>query len=243
MSRFRSGSPSRPQSNRRSSCSVGPLCPPTSTASIWGPTRSTATVAPATRRIADATALVDHLAWPTDTRLILRKEHTHPGAQLRFTDLDGHRTPLSPAVTPTGMVPGQLAELDLRHRQPARVGDRIRQAKDAGLPNVPCYHAAANAGWLETSWPQPIPSPRRNCSASPNIGSWRAARSSGCATRYCRSPPGSPEAPARSNSPRHDQALGPGDHRRRRLDHDPRRVDLTQNNLTLTRPSEIPARQ
>jgi hypothetical protein len=29
--------------------------------------------------------------WPTGTRLILRKERPHPGAQLRFTDSDGLR--------------------------------------------------------------------------------------------------------------------------------------------------------
>ncbi len=99
--------------------------------------------------IAEATAVVDLSAWPVGTRLILRKERPHPGAQLRFTDLDGHRITAFITDTPAGVVPGQLAGLDLRHRQHARVEDRIRQAKDTGLRNFPCFHAAANAAWLE----------------------------------------------------------------------------------------------
>ncbi len=99
--------------------------------------------------IAEATAVVDLSAWPVGTRLILRKERPHPGAQLRFTDLDGHRITAFITDTPVGVVPGQLAGLDLRHRQHARVEDRIRQAKATGLRNFPCHHAAANAAWLE----------------------------------------------------------------------------------------------
>ena len=77
--------------------------------------------------IAEATDLVDLSAWPDGTRLILRKERPHPGAQLTFTDLDGLRVTAFITDTPTGVVPGQLAGLDLRHRQHARVEDRIRQ--------------------------------------------------------------------------------------------------------------------
>ena len=41
--------------------------------------------------VAEATGLVDLSAWPAGTRLILRKERPHPGAQLRITDADGMR--------------------------------------------------------------------------------------------------------------------------------------------------------
>ena len=47
------------------------------------------------------------------------------------------------------MVPGQLGGLELRHRQHARVEDRIRQAKATGLANLPCHRFDANAAWLE----------------------------------------------------------------------------------------------
>jgi hypothetical protein len=83
------------------------------------------------------------------TRLILRKERHHPGAQLRFTDSDGHRVTGFLTDTPDGVIPGQLAGLELRHRQHARVEDRIRQAKATGLRNLPFHAFAANAAWLE----------------------------------------------------------------------------------------------
>ncbi|MBC7273288.1 MAG: transposase, partial [Streptomyces sp.] len=37
----------------------------------------------------------------------------------------------------------------LRHRQHARVEDRIRQAKATGLRNLPCRGFNENAAWLE----------------------------------------------------------------------------------------------
>ena len=99
--------------------------------------------------IAEATPLVDLSAWPAGTRLILRKERPHPGAQLTFTDLEGLRVTAFITDTPAGVVPGQLAGLDLRHRQHARVEDRIRQAKATGLRNLPCHDYTSNSAWLE----------------------------------------------------------------------------------------------
>jgi hypothetical protein len=95
--------------------------------------------------VAEVTDLVDLTAWPPGTRMILRKERPHPGAQLRITDADGLRV--------TGMLTnttgGQLAELELRHRRHARVEDRIRAAKDTGLRNLPFHDATQNQIWLE----------------------------------------------------------------------------------------------
>ena len=99
--------------------------------------------------VAEATGLVNLATWPTGTRLVLRKERPHPGAQLRFTDIDGMRVTAFITDTAPGTVPGQLAGLELRHRQHARVEDRIRQAKAAGLANLPCHDFTANAAWLE----------------------------------------------------------------------------------------------
>jgi hypothetical protein len=97
----------------------------------------------------EATGMIDLRAWPAGSRLILRKERPHPGAQLTFTDLDGHRITAVLTNTPTGVIPGQAAGLELRHRQHARVEDRIREAKATGLRNLPCHAAATNAAWLE----------------------------------------------------------------------------------------------
>ena len=99
--------------------------------------------------VAEATSLVNLASWPTGTRLILRKERPHPGAQLRFTDADGMRVTAFITDTPHGVVPGQVAGLELRHRQHARVEDRIRELKATGLRNLPCQSFWANAAWLE----------------------------------------------------------------------------------------------
>lgn len=99
--------------------------------------------------VAEATSLVDLSSWPAGTQLILRKERPHPGAQLRFTDSDGHRITGFITDTSHGVVAGQLGGLELRHRQHARVEDRIREAKATGLRNLPFNAVHANAAWLE----------------------------------------------------------------------------------------------
>src|SRR6516164_10737030 len=50
---------------------------------------------------------------------------------------------------PRRVVPGQVAGLELRHRQHARVEDRIREAKATGLRNLPFNSFDANKAWLE----------------------------------------------------------------------------------------------
>lgn len=82
--------------------------------------------------------------WPKGLRLIVRKERLHPGAQLRFTDADGHR--LTCFATNTA---GEATALDLRHRQRAQAEDRIRAARATGLRNLPLHDTAQNQVWLE----------------------------------------------------------------------------------------------
>jgi hypothetical protein len=93
--------------------------------------------------VAEVTGLFDLSGWPAGMRLIVRKERPHPGAQLRITDLDGHR--ITAFVTNTAR--GQLADLELRHRRRARAEDRIRCAKDTGLANLPLHDFAQNQIW------------------------------------------------------------------------------------------------
>ncbi len=88
--------------------------------------------------VAEATGMIDLESWPDGSRLILRKERPHPGAQLTFADVDGMRVTAFLTDAPDGTVPGQVAGLELRHRQHARVEDRIREAKSTGLRNFPC---------------------------------------------------------------------------------------------------------
>jgi hypothetical protein len=95
--------------------------------------------------VVEVSGLADLTTWPEGTRLVLRKERPHPGAQLRITDHDGHRITGFLTNTPGG----QLADLELRHRRHARVEDRIRGGKDTGLRNLPFHDAAQNRIWLE----------------------------------------------------------------------------------------------
>ena len=99
--------------------------------------------------VAEATGMIDLDGWPAGSRLILRKERPHPGAQLTFTDVDGMRVTALLTNTAEGVLPWQAAGLELRHRQHARVEDRIRQAKATGLRNFPCRAYNENNAWLE----------------------------------------------------------------------------------------------
>lgn len=73
--------------------------------------------------MAEATGYADLSAWPAGSRLILRKERPHPGAQLRITDADRHRV--------TGFLTNSAGEdlvaLELRHRR--HVGLRVRDVE------------------------------------------------------------------------------------------------------------------
>jgi len=93
--------------------------------------------------VAELTHLMDLSGWPAGMRVIVRKERPHPGAQLRFDDVDGMR--ITAFVTNTGR--GQLPDLELRHRRRARCEDRIRIAKDTGLANLPLASFDANRIW------------------------------------------------------------------------------------------------
>ena len=95
--------------------------------------------------VAELTGLLDLDGWPKGMRVIVRRERPHPGAQLRITDIDGHRY----TCFATSTKGGQLADLELRHRRRARCEDRIRCAKDTGLRNLPLHGFAQNQIWCE----------------------------------------------------------------------------------------------
>ena len=95
--------------------------------------------------VTEITAAVDVSAYPAGTRVLVRREPLHPGAQQTFDDIDGHRyTALLTTQTDT-----DLAALDARHRAHARVEQRIRDAKTLGLRNLPSANFAINQIWLQ----------------------------------------------------------------------------------------------
>jgi hypothetical protein len=77
--------------------------------------------------------------------VIVRRERAHPGAQLSFTDAEGHRF----QAILTDQDGDDIAQLERRHRARARVEDQIRADKDTGLANLPFREFALNAVWLE----------------------------------------------------------------------------------------------
>jgi len=83
--------------------------------------------------------------YPAGTRIIVRRERPHPGAQL---DLFEHRDGYRYTAFATDTAGGQLAHLDARHRAHARVEDRIRCSKDTGLGRFPSRSFAINQAWL-----------------------------------------------------------------------------------------------
>jgi hypothetical protein len=102
-----------------------------------------------TREGAWVAELTDHLdlsAWPTGARVIVRRERPHPGAQLSFTDHDGHRF----LATLTDLE-GDAVELERLHRARASAEDRIRTGKQTGLENLPFRDFDHNQVWLELS--------------------------------------------------------------------------------------------
>lgn len=95
--------------------------------------------------VSELTGRVNLPDWPEGTRLVCRRERPHPGAQLSFTDLDGHRF----QCFITDQRDDDIAVLEVTHRQHAQVEDRIKTVKATGAGHLPFHAFAANAAWLE----------------------------------------------------------------------------------------------
>jgi hypothetical protein len=94
--------------------------------------------------VAEITHLVDLSGWPTGTRAIARREDPHPGAQLTFTDVDGHRY----QVFLTDLTDSDISYLEGVYRGRGRCECYIRDAKDTGLANLPSADFALNQSWV-----------------------------------------------------------------------------------------------
>jgi Transposase DDE domain group 1 len=95
--------------------------------------------------VAEITGSVELSSWPEGSRLIVRRERPHPGAQLSFTDHDGYRF----QAILTDQPEEDIAAIECRHRQHAHVEDRIRDDKDTGLRKFPFKQFQLNEVWLE----------------------------------------------------------------------------------------------
>jgi hypothetical protein len=95
-------------------------------------------------QVCEITSHLELTGWPEGSRVIVRRERAHPGAQLSFTDHDGHR--FQAILTDQ---PDEIAEIERRHRARARVEDHIRNDKDTGMRNLPFKDFEHNRVWLE----------------------------------------------------------------------------------------------
>jgi len=95
--------------------------------------------------VTELTGKVNLPDWPKGTRLICRRERPHPGAQLSFSDLDGHRF----QCFITDQTDPDIAELEATHRQHAVVEDRVKTLKATGASYLPFHSFDANAAWFE----------------------------------------------------------------------------------------------
>lgn len=93
--------------------------------------------------VTELTGKVNLPDWPDGTRLICRRERPHPGAQLSFTDLDGHRF----QCFITDQSDPDIAALEATHRQHAVVEDRVKTLKATNY--LPFHSFQANAAWFE----------------------------------------------------------------------------------------------
>lgn len=99
-------------------------------------------------QVTELTNRLDLAGWPEGTRLILRRERPHPGAQLSVLDCEtGYRH--TAFITDQG--DEDIAALELRHRRRAKVEDAIRVAKETGMRKMPFAAFEHNQAWLEVS--------------------------------------------------------------------------------------------
>ena len=93
--------------------------------------------------VADLTDLVDTDDWPPGTRLIVRREPRHAGAQRSLFPSDayrywGHWTDHA----------GGAVALDAHMRAHAHVEDHIKRLKSSGLTRMPFNNLTANTTWV-----------------------------------------------------------------------------------------------
>ena len=93
--------------------------------------------------VTEITDRVDLSGWPAGTRAIARREEAHPGAQLSFSDVDGHRY----QVFITDLA-GDVVFCEALYRGRGRAECAIRDSKDTGLGQLPSADFDINVAWV-----------------------------------------------------------------------------------------------
>ena len=140
--------------------------------------------------VTELTGQIDLAGWPEGTRLICRRERPHPGAQLTFTDADGHRF----QCFITDQDGPDIAALEATHRQHAEVEDRVKTLKATGAGHLPFQSFQANAAWFELAllahdilvWTQQLLLDGEHASSEPKRLRYRILHVAGQITRPAR---------------------------------------------------------
>jgi DDE family transposase len=140
--------------------------------------------------VTELTGLVNLDSWPEGTRLICRRERPHPGAQLSFTDVDGHRFQCFITDQPDP----DIAALEATHRQHAEVEDRVKTLKACGAGHLPFQSFQANTAWFELAltahdilvWTQQLLLDGEHAIAEPKRLRYRILHIAGQITRHAR---------------------------------------------------------
>ena len=132
--------------------------------------------------VAELTGQLDLSKWPSGSRVIVRRERPHPGAQMRFTDVDGHRFTAFLTDTPPGNCP--IWKCGTVPTPASRTASAAEKQQDYAT----CRVAAMTRTRCGSNWRWPpltcSPGPKRSAWTA----SWPAANQRPCATGYCMSP-------------------------------------------------------
>ena len=144
--------------------------------------------------VAEITDLIDLSRWPEGTRAIARREEPHPGAQLTFTDADGHRFQVfitdQPTPTSPTSKPSNAAEVEPRS---SSATSRTPVSATCHPPTCPSTPPGSPRPSSPTTY-----SPGPNWSASTTTSP--APNPNGCATACYTPPARSPAAGAAPGS-------------------------------------------
>lgn len=158
---------------------------------LWHPALDQDGSLRADAEVTELTGMVELTGYPGGTRIIVRRERPHSGAQLSLFDQDEglrHQVFLTDAPYSGG---GSAQFLEVRPRGHATVEDHIRCGKDTGFGRFPSRHFAINADWLELSLAAiDLPGPGTCCWTE----SWPTPSRRSSVTDCCTSPPASPAA-------------------------------------------------